>query len=90
MGFYVKSDYTNIEETIGILIADPHPTEKTHFYIETKDGKKSVFDRTIHELLKEFDCIPVLYSKHQKYAIPHLTWMDTARRLQPNRFWGNN
>lgn len=90
MGFYIQPNNADIEETIGELIADPNPTEKTHFYIETKDGKKSVFDRTIHEFLKEHDFIPVLYSKKRKYAIPQLMSLPPCTPLQEKKYFGNN
>lgn len=90
MGFYMKADTPDIEEIIGKLITDPKPTEKTHFYIETKDGKKSVFDRTIHEFLKENDYIPVLYSKKRKYAIPQLSALPPVPRHNKQHFFGKN
>lgn len=83
--------HTTIKHTFARLIQEPHPTEKTHFYIETEDGKKSVFDKTIHEFLRENDLLPVLYSKDRQYAIPQLTSLVEIQKLNHRgSFFGNN
>ena len=90
MGFYNRISGTTINETMAKLIKEPFPTAKTHYYIETEDGRKSVYDRTIHEYLREDDYIPVVYSKLNKYAIPQLNDLSEIVRLSTNNTIGLN